>query len=146
MTITAKELAEKLNGREYTEEITCEEGKLAKENNLVVVFGASDDLMEFRGAIDDEFDCYGGGTAYITQKGLLKSECDDEDCPYFEEKKAEATQILAVWCEEITCLDDPDYTWQYRSAHLEGKFETFDILADGEKYCKGIVFSLDDLT
>ena len=42
--MTAKELAELLNGREYGNEITSDEEKLAKESGLVVVFGYSDDM------------------------------------------------------------------------------------------------------
>lgn len=143
--MNAKELAQLLNGREYRQEITPDEEKQAKENNLVVVFGASDDLMEFRGAIHDEFDCYGGRTVYLTKDGILKNDCDDEDCPYFNIFKEQATQILSFW-------DEGGYLWQYRSVDLDGKFETFEIIEEdgGDnhseiKYCKGIVFSMDSL-
>ena len=55
-----EELAALINGREYTHELTDKE-KSAKDARLVVVFGASEDLMEFRGAINDECGAYGGG-------------------------------------------------------------------------------------
>ena len=45
-------------------ELTHDEEELARENNLVVVFGYSDDCAEFRGAIDDEVDCYDGGRVF----------------------------------------------------------------------------------
>ena len=48
----AKELAQKLHGRTYGN-ITTQDAAEAKDNDLVIVFGASDDLMEFRGAIYD---------------------------------------------------------------------------------------------
>ena len=63
--MTKEQFAEMLNGKQYRSEMTSDDGELAKDNGLVVVFGASDDLMEFRGAIDDEIDCYVGGTAYL---------------------------------------------------------------------------------
>lgn len=49
----ARELAEKLNGRTYGDSFddVLEE---AKQSGLVIVTGASDDLMEFNGAIYDE--------------------------------------------------------------------------------------------
>lgn len=81
--ITKEELAEKLNGRTYLNEMTEEEEQEAKESELVVVFGQSDDLVELRGAIDDELDMYDGGTIYLTKEGVLKNECEDSDCPYF---------------------------------------------------------------
>ena len=46
--ITAKELAEKLNGRAYGDSFDDVKQE-AKENGLVIVYGASDDLMEFDG-------------------------------------------------------------------------------------------------
>ena len=51
--ITAKELAEKLNGRAYGDSFDDVKQE-AKESGLVIVYGASDDLMEFDGAIYDE--------------------------------------------------------------------------------------------
>ena len=47
--ITAKELAEKLNGRAYGDSFDDVKQE-AKEIGLVIVYGASDDLMEFDGA------------------------------------------------------------------------------------------------
>ena len=137
--MNTKELAELLNDVEYGSEKIKKYSQSAKENDLVIVYGASDDLMEFDGAIEDELDCYGGGTAYLTSEGLLKNECDNEDCPYFEKKKLEAKQIMACWNMDA----EKGYCWSYKSIDIPHK--TFDICEDGEKYCKGIVFSLDDV-
>ena len=57
------EFMRKLRICEYRYELTKEQEKEAKELGLVVVFGASDDLMEFRGALDEEFGCPDGGRA-----------------------------------------------------------------------------------
>ena len=89
--MNAKELAAKLNGREYLQEITRGEAELAKASGLVVVYGASDDLIEFRGAIRDEGDCYDGGTVLIDAKGVLPSwdeasESEEAAQEYFERK------------------------------------------------------------
>lgn len=46
----ARELAEKLNGRAYGDSFDDVKQE-AKESGLVIVYGASDDLMEFDGAI-----------------------------------------------------------------------------------------------
>ena len=45
-----EELAKLLDGRKYGSELSHEEGLAAEAAGLVVVFGASHDLMEFRGA------------------------------------------------------------------------------------------------
>lgn len=46
--ITAKELADKLNGRAYGDSFDDVKQE-AKESGLVIVYGASDDLMELMG-------------------------------------------------------------------------------------------------
>ena len=136
----AKELAAKLNGREYCREITDEEVRQAKEAGLVVVFGASDDLIEFRGAIRDEGDCYDGGTVLIDTKGVLPSwdsviESEESAQEYFE-RKAKARTITALWAKE------PGYSWTYKT---DIPHETFEIVEDGEPYCRGIVFNIGDI-
>ena len=74
--MTSKELAEKLNGTEYagynifSKEILQE----AKENGLVIVYGASDDLMEFEGAFEGEGNCIDGGTVYFDLNGVSYDE------------------------------------------------------------------------
>jgi agmatine/peptidylarginine deiminase len=132
----AKELAELLNGREYRNEITRDEEAAASNKGLVVVFGASDDLMEFRGAINDELDAYEGTTAFINADGLVQNECDNEHCPYARKLAAQAKQIKQVW-------DKDGYSWVFETTIPHS---TFDVLEDGEKYCKGIVFYLSDVT
>ena len=135
--MTKEELAQRLNGREYCNEITREEAKEARGNNLVVVFGASDDLMEFRGAIDDETGAYDGVTVSIDKNGLLENKCDDDQCPYFADRKGAAAKIKAIWCPH-----GKDLSWEY---YTDIPHATFDVMEDGELYCRGIIFSLDDL-
>jgi hypothetical protein len=132
----AKELAEILDGNEYRYEINRDLARKAKKNKLVVIFGASDDLMEWRGFIKDESDVYEGGTRYVTKDGILQIKCYADDCPYFEKEKKQAHKIEAVWCE------NEKYLWTYKT---DIPHETFDIYEDGETYCRGIVFSMGDL-
>jgi len=122
-----------LNGREYLSEISPEIQEMLDGTDTVIVFGASDDIMCFRGAIKDDVDCYGGGTAYLAGKELLSNECDDEYCPYFEKLKKLAKTIEAKWCAE------PDICFTYETSIPH---QTFEIMEDGEKYCRGIIFNL----
>ncbi len=138
--MNAKQLAALLNGREYLHEITDEEAEQAKSAGLVVVVGASDDLIEFRGAIFDEGDCYDGGTILFDARGVIPSwesasESEESAKDYFE-RKAKARTIEALWAKE------PRYSWTYKT---DIPHETFEIVEDGEPYCRGIVFSLSDL-
>jgi hypothetical protein len=131
----ALELAALLNGREYCREITKAEREQAKADGLVVVFGASDDLMEFRGAIADELGAYDGMTAYLTSEGLLQNDCENDECPHFQKLKAKVATIEALWCAE------EGYSWTFKTPI---RHETFEIVADGAPYCRGIVFALTD--
>ena len=129
-----------LNGREYgSENNDCRE--LAKENGLVFVIGASDDLMELDGAIYDEGSCFDGGDVYLDKDGIAQ---DGEHL---------ANKITAVWCGKV---DDESVEDQDRFTTKDGRVfawgyitdiphTTFDIYEDGDPYCRGIVFSIEDL-
>lgn len=124
--MTAKEFAQKLNGRRYMEEISKEETLAAEENSLVIVFGNSDDLIELRGAIHDEFDAYDGGDCFVSPDG--RSSGSQE--PGF-------TKISARWNNDPKL---PCWTYETEIPH-----ETFLILDEDNAYCEGIVFALDNI-
>ena len=127
-----KELASLLNGREAGHEITGDESLAAAEAGLVVVYGSSDDLAEFAGAIDDEVGCYNGGTIFLDADGVFNLECDNPECTLFKRHIKQCKTIHAAWDEE-------GYSWIYKT---DIPHETFDIIEDGEKYCRGIVFEM----
>ena len=66
-----KELAAQLNGCEYRSEVSRELEVNTKADGIVIVFGASDDLMEFRGAIHDETGAWAGATVRVDGEGLV---------------------------------------------------------------------------
>jgi hypothetical protein len=126
--MNAETLAKKLNGREYGSEITREEATEAKVCGLVVVYGASDDLMEFEGAIYDEADCYEGGKAYVSSEGKLV-------------KKKSGQAIKATWCPR----DGEGNVYASWLIDTDIPHHKFDIMEDGELYCRGLIFSLSDV-
>jgi hypothetical protein len=129
--MTKEELAAALGGRECKNKITPELRGRAKESGLVVVYGASDDLMEFSGAIDDEINCYNGGVAYLDESGLWENKCDDDDCPYAAKERANCKIIRAVW------HDGGNPCWTYETEIPHAKFRIYE---DKDIYCVGIVF------
>ena len=136
--MTAKELAEMLAGREYGMEITKGEAQRAADTGLVVVYGYSDDNVEFAGAIDDEVGAYDGGTIYLTSTGVLQEpDCGNDDCPYFARERDKAAVIKAVWHNS----GGPCWTFETDIPH-----ETFTIVEDGDPWCVGIVFSIEHLS
>lgn len=135
--MNAQELAALLDGRPYRQETNADERNAARAAGLVIVFGGSDDLVEFRGSIDDELGAYGGTTIYLTTAGLLKNECDSDDCPYHKRAERTAATIEAKWGSQAGA-----YSWIYET---DIPHTTFDILDEGDKYCRGIVFALADV-
>jgi hypothetical protein len=132
---TKEELATLLNNREYGYEVPYDVGRIAAENGLVIVFGVSDDLCEFRGAIDDEVDAYEGTTVPLSKHGIVINECDDDRCPYYAKKKEKAAKINAKWC-------DGDIAWTFET---DIPHATFYIFEDAKIFCRGIVFSLNEV-
>lgn len=128
-----KEFAQMIDGKQYGyPQFTKEELQIAKDNGFVIVYGASDDLMEFDGAFEDEIGCFNGGKAWIckdrTTYGLITDDCR---C------------IEALWCDaDVKDENDNVITWTYRT---DIPHETFMIYEDEETYCRGIVFSINDL-
>lgn len=135
--MTEEQLAALLNGRTYGDEITPEEEAQAKASGLVVIFGESDDLVEFRGAINDEIGAYGGTTFYLTPTGPLDqhSDCNCAFCGY-EKARCQALKIEAVWGEPC------EPTWTFKTTAPNATFEISD---EGERFCRGIVLHVDDI-
>ena len=128
--------AAKINGREYREELSAPEERQAKADGVLIVFGASDDLIEFRGVIYDEACLYDGGAVLLNEKGIFsdRHECDCEHCGYKAVKKTLA-KIDCKW-------DKGEYSWLLETTLPHS---TFEIMEDGEKYCRGLVINARDL-
>ncbi len=140
MPMTKESLAALLNGREYCNEITAIEEAEAKAAGLLVIFGASDDLTELRGALHDEAGAWGGATHRIDAKGFVPDwdsvdhDSEDECADYFA-RKSGGLKVHAKW-------DESGYSWVIETT---APYAPFDILEDDEKYCRGIVIDLADL-
>ncbi len=139
--MTKEQLATQLNGREIGEEITPSEEKLAKQSGLLVIFGASDDLCELRGATNDEQDAPGHVT--VSRDGRLVPEIDKDDAEVLKRhhvfdqataKRSSDIHIEALWCD---AKDGPAWTYKTSEPHA-----AFDVLEDGEVWCRGIVIQL----
>lgn len=115
-----KRIAERLKELklEYPVEIPKEILEEAKNKGIVIVYGSSDDLMEFDGAIYDEVGAYEGGECFVNGRGITEDG---------------GKRIEALWHDE----GNPCFTYMTDIPH-----ETFYVWEDGEKYCVGIVFDL----
>ena len=121
------EFAAKINNRKYGYNMFADVIGTAKQNGLVIVYGMSDDLMEFEGAINDEADVWNGGVVTFDKVGFT-----GRNRPGNSPKS-----ITAVWHDK----GNPSWTYSTAIPH-----STFRIMKDGEAYCIGIVFSAEDLS
>jgi hypothetical protein len=137
MAMNKREFAALLNGRNYGNEMTRSEERMAKENGLVALFGYSDDCAEFRGAIDAEIGCYDGGIIWLDDDGIFEPPCSDDTCKLRKKHMALCKVIEVFWCN-----GEGEPSWTYDT---EIPYETFDIYDDGELYCRGIVFDFSAL-
>lgn len=120
--MNTKEWAEKLNNIEYPADEIWDMRKEFKEDGVVVVYGASDDLIEFEGAISDEGDCYNDEVFYLNKEGLTTSYSKN----YVKVTHPHDGTVQFNYETNIPC-------------------EWFNVVEDGELYCKGFVFNINDL-
>jgi hypothetical protein len=136
--MTINEWARKLNGREYREELTGEEEQELKADGLIAAFGASDDLLEFRGVLNDEAGAWDGALVKLaeTREGGEIVIFDDEE-DRGRVKTSYTKNVLAIWCPRSR---DGKYwaSWEIRIYGVPQA--TFDIMEKRKLYCRGIVF------
>lgn len=151
-TTPAQKLAKLLDGHELSQfdDVVAAHADAAANAGLVIVFGASDDLMELRGAIDDEVGAWNGCTTSLAGGKLLINDCDEDRCPYFAALNRKAVKLLAHW-DDADPEDETITTEVWTYSFLDGDGEPLDvehadftINEDGEPWCRGVVLALDD--
>lgn len=138
----AKDVAMQLAGLQCPVELPKALIAQARQAGLVIAYGASDDLMEFRGAINDELECYNGRTVFVDAMGLLQDfdSIDRHDKEALRDYFKRENTVVAI---NVMYGDKGGCSWAYQT---EIAHEAFDVMADGKVYCRGIVFALTDIT
>jgi len=142
--MTKETFASMIDCRDRRTGIAKDEELLAKNEGFIVVYGESDDLMEFRGVIDDEIGAYNGTTAIILKTNNGYKVLSESSIEEINEPLRDYDLDLISGLEIESKFDDDGYTWTMNVAHGM-PVAYFDILEDGEKFCKGIVISVDDV-
>jgi hypothetical protein len=140
--MTVKEWAEKLTGIEYPADELDDLNKEMATDGIIIAYGASDDLLEFRGVIYDEVGAWEGTEAIISSRGkgtaFIFDEEENNDSKEFSRKEIKQMQkIKAVWNPK-----DIDASWKIET---EIPHETFDIMEDGELFCRGVLIHVDSI-
>lgn len=139
---TIEKFAKHLNGMDYDAFLgRGEDGKrlkeliaIAKEKGYVIVYGASDDLVEFDGAYEEE-------AGVGLDGGIVSFDADGTS----DDGEVHKNTLEVYWCGMLYGNKKKDFydaTWEYGT---DIPHEEFVILEDGEPYCNGIVFRLEDM-
>ena len=147
--MTKEQLAAMMHGREIGDETTPEIIAAAKENRLLIIYGASDDLCEFDGAFMEEAGCYNGGGICFTKNGKIP-QMDEvtEALRMIQEQLGFAPEIPKTWLLKIEAVwaeQDPkgrECSWHYKA---DLPHATFDVMEDESLYCVGIVIDLKEI-
>lgn len=131
--ITKEEMAKRLDNREYRDETTKQDTADAFQNGLVIIYGASDDLTYFDGVMADEAGAWGGAEHKVTsaKRILCKGDHDEEYRLLGWTPPEIVMEVKAEWCP-----DGFEGSWRITP---NIPFAPFDILEDGELYCRGAV-------
>lgn len=107
-------------GREYPQ-FTKEEIEAAKANGFVIVF-INDGFLKFEGFIIDETECFNGKEIWFDKNGVFREKANIKG----------KSSLIVLW----------DGNWFFATMIPN---ETFMIYENGEPYCRGIIFSIDDV-
>ncbi len=135
-----EELAAKLNGMEYSQEIPEDLIDLAMENSLVIVHGYADDSIKFRGAIYDAGGADHGGVIQFDKEGILpRWDTIDKD---EELARAYFNRVDNTNASEIIVKQEEDCYWCYET---DIPYACFNMVEGGVVCCRGIIFNKDDM-
>ena len=146
--ITLKEFAAMLFGRDREPNMTPDEKLLAKQRGFVVVYGDSDDRVEFEGAIREEghtnplLKNRPAGVLVLSEDGKL---LDDESDLYAEYIKKNRNVIKVYYCSKdglnwVFESDIPHETFLTYDGGYDEEFSDFD-----EGFARCMVFEVSSL-
>jgi hypothetical protein len=140
-TMTVKEWSERINGVEYPAYDLDIFNRDMKEDGIIAAYGYSDNLLEFRGVVHEETKAWEGNegnTVLIASREKGTAFLFEKDVTQFSRKiTAQMRRVTAVWHPE-----DLEACWKIET---EIPHETFDIMEEGELFCRGVVFHVDDI-
>lgn len=138
--MTKEELASLLNGREYGEEITAKEEAQAARNGLIAIFGYSDDGVIFAGKVGEEFGGWDGKSFRLNRQAndVEVVEIGVRNTGHISSLvEKDRNMIHAIWVPKKL-----EASWLITS---DIPHATFDIIEDGELFCRGIVIDAKEI-
>jgi hypothetical protein len=150
--MTVKEWAKKISGFEYPADELDNLNKEMAADGIIIAYGASDDLLEFRGVIYDGVGAWEGVEVRISSRGkgtaFIFDEEENQDSAKFNRKEIAAMQkVKAIWSPKCRDVEDNGSDEVFASWLIETEIphEAFDIMEDGGLFCRGVVFHVDNV-
>lgn len=141
--MTREHVLNTLNQLEYGDGIPKDVSEFCRENNLLIVYGVSDDLTELSGVINEEF---GLGDIIIRKEGeTLLLPTDLDDFYGFDGVYKTFKTIGAIGVDEkgdLTGYITPFYGRDGFTFETDLPHETFVIKEDGEVQCIGLLVTI----
>lgn len=136
--MTIQDVAAMLNGREYGSEVSPEEKVEFKNAGIVVVYGCSDDCVEFEGAVNTEFCIWNTGRIPLLNGVPFEVSCTEDVsetslCPLLKEVAKKLKHINAKFGVN---------GWEFDA---DFPHEKFTISEEGEVFDVGLIYALADL-
>lgn len=135
-----EELAEKINGSTYNGFYKDKRGffETAKENNLIIIAGCSDDLIEIRGSVNDET---GEGVFHLGRNGVVEefesakhNWNSEEDCFNWFRRKKNSIEIRGDFGE----------FWKFAKPSVD--FASFSLYEGWRLFSEGLIIDKNDLS
>lgn len=132
-----------------------------REDNIVIIYGYSDDIVEFDGAIIEELDCYGAADFFIDYIDrhcyyLFPQDFVDHATEYinsdYEDTLPLIDELLQEHIKKIIklkaayCGKFNKDGWGFELELPESTkidYDTFNVLEDGEVFIKGLIIDLE---
>jgi hypothetical protein len=133
-----EQLANRLDNNQYGSEVSDADRQFAIDNNLLIVHGASDDIIVLDGIINDE--CYSHKLTFCDNfKVYPKHVIDDFEKTLlkFELKLQETLKIKFLLNTKFPDIDGFKFFITQNSEQVE--YEYFNILEDDNFYGQGLV-------
>lgn len=134
--MTAKEMAEYLNRREY-HEINHRDSKINDTDDLVIIYGYPDEIITVAGAFNKKMDAWGDPVIYLNRDGIF------DGCPYGDTKCKYCKEALQKYERIIAEVEDSDEVYLTFDTELE--HETFELYDSNSLCCIGIVIDLCEI-
>lgn len=139
-------LAKMISGRPIGQTLTQSEEIQAQKSGLVVMFIQSEYFVQFRGALNDELDAFGGTDFILATPGTLIPKPTEPDFTRLEYVRNETLRAVEVEqnsnYQNLFRVECEPQCWIISTNIPHAKFQVMD---GTTPYCDGIVVDIKDL-